>query len=342
MLKTKHKRLLTSHQNNETMKQEFKNENAKGISKARTSIYNALFYISTITTAICIAAVFVAMVYPKATIENAPYLCVISFLCALVIAHIIDFKINIRLGKMVIPEVIAWSTGRFNMSILRKTGAVLLACVWLFGVAASFVTSWGGSALAAGMASSFNAPMLNVVASAERKEVNKALQPHRDEITKIEGSILANTSANTSAEIKRLVKQKNEWAMVEANKIAAFWAQKGAKELQAAKNALSKTEARENLRADKIIADAENTSVKVTSQNENRTSIIWKFLTIIGTLPLIFGVLLVVSECADLVQIQLPKEVKQHPNGVGNGNVVGQRSGENERNEKRDALYTNP
>lgn len=319
------------------MKPTFNNANAKGISKARQGIYKALFYISTFTTAICIAGIIVSMISPTANIENSPWLWAGAFVGSFVLAHIIDFQINIRLGKMVIPELVAWWTGKFQFPVLRKVGAVLIGAVWVFGVSASFITSYDGSALAAGMAPTFTPPNLQGVANEERKAVSSAIAPYKDAVTKIEGSIAGDISANTSSEIKRLVKEKNAWAIAEANKIAAYYKKAHSKDLEAAKMALAKAEEREHGRAEKIIASVENNANQINNKNEQRTGLIWKFLTAIGTLPLIFGVFLVVAECADAVQAQLPND-QPNPNNKGGAS---QRTGD-EEHEKLDALYTNP
>jgi hypothetical protein len=187
------------------------------------------------------------------------------------------------------------------------------------------------------MAPTFTPPNLQGVANDERKAVSSAIAPYKDAVAKIEGSIASDIAANTSSEIKRLVKEKNAWAIAEANKIAAYYTKVHSKELAAAKTALSKAEEREHGRADKIIASVETSASQINTKNEQRTGLIWKFLTALGTLPLIFGVFLVVAECADAVQAQLPKD-QPNPNSKGGAN---QRTADDEH-EKLDALYTNP
>ena len=313
---------------------EFKNENARGMSKARASVRNLMFTVSSVTSGICLAAAVVAFAAPGSDFQAAPVAWVIGIVIGFAIATGIDFLVNIKLGKFAMSEVIAIHSGHFRFSFLRKLSAYITFAVVLTCFAISGLTSWDGSSLAAGMTPTFTPPSLQGIASKERSAVNESLKPYKDELSKVEAQVSASIAARTSGELSRLAKQGNAWAKAEISKIQGDVTKQYAKDLTKAKEALSKAEEREHGRADKVINDAETTAKAMNSQNQTRSTIIGSLLALIGTVPVIVGFLLLFAECSDSVARQIPRQQIQQTKDSG------QR--DNAHWAQNDAMYENP
>jgi len=313
---------------------EFKNENARGMSKARASVRNLMFTVSSVTSGICLAAAVVAFAAPGSTFESAPITWTIGIIIGFAIATGIDFLVNIKLGKFAMSEVIAIHSGHFSFGLLRKVSAYITFVVVLACFAISGLTSWDGSSLAAGMTPTFTPPSLQNVASKERSAVNESIKPYKDELLKVEAQVSASITARTSGELSRLSKQGNAWAKAEINKIQGEVTKQYSKDLNRAKDALSKAEEREHTRADKIINDAETTAKAMNNNNKTRSTIIGSLLALIGTVPVIVGFLLLFAECSDCVARQIPRTQIQQTKDSGQRNSA--------HWAQNDAMYENP
>lgn len=305
------------------MKQQFSNKYATGIRKPRRAIENAMLGISTITSGICLAGIAMQFISPGATFGTSPWLWAFTMVIGFGIAYVADFLINQRIGRFAMTELIAWGSGYFKFHPIRKLIAVIMASVVAFGVFVSFITSWDGSRITASMAPTVTPPMLSTVMQTERQVINSELAPYRKSVQDIEAKIKQSVSARTSGELQRLSAQGNAWAKSETAKITAEVERQYRSELAAAKTALAKAEEREQARADKVLTDTESRNKEVTAKNEERSSVIWNILTALGTLPLIFGMLLVFVECNEMVLAQIPKD---YDKAIGRTQGAGQRT----------------
>jgi len=297
------------------MKPTFSNKYATGIKKPRRAIENSMLGISTITSGICLAGILIQFVAPGANFSTSPWLWALATALGFVFAWVADFLINQRLGRFAITELIAWFSGYFEIPLIRKVNAVIFASIVAFGVFVSFVTSWDGSRITASMAPTVTPVMLSSVMQTERQTLNSELAPYRKSVADIEGKIKAAVTARTSGELQRLSSQGNAWAKSEIQKISSEIERQYSKELAAAKTALAKSEEREQGRADKVLNDAEGRNKEVTAKNEERVSTIWNILTALGTLPLIFGMLLIVADCNETILAQKPKVYARQATG---------------------------
>jgi hypothetical protein len=319
------------------MKNQFRNESAKGISKPLSQVENVFFAVSSIGTAICISAVLVSFVAPQTNIFSNPLLWAPFLAVSLVIASIIDFVIIKRIGRFAITEFLAWTSGAFYTPVQRKINTVLFLSIAIFGIVLSFISSYDGSSIAAGMAPTFSPANLSAVTNSERKAVNGIVSPYIAAVKAVENKITEAVKVKTSGELLRLSNGGNSWAKNEIMKIKDAAAKKYKKELQVAQSNLAKVEQREQSRADKVINHTEIATKQADTANQKRVGVIWKLLTFIGVLPLIFGVFLLVADCNNFVMMQLPKEfVTEKAKTAGNQNGPGQRSASFE------GLYSNP
>jgi hypothetical protein len=316
-------------------KPNFNNKYASGIRKPRRAIENAMLGISTITSGICLAGIAIQFISPGASFSSSPLLWALTMALGFSIAYVADFRINQWLGRFAITEIIAWMSGYFEIPMMRKINALIFGSIVAFGVFVSFVTSWDGSRITASMAPTVTPVMLSSVMQTERQMLNSELAPYRKSVSDIEGKIKAAVTARTSGELQRLSSQGNVWAKSEIQKISSDVERQYGKELAAAKTALGKAEEREQGRADKVLNDAEGRNKEVTAKNEERVSTIWNILTALGTLPLIFGMLLIVADCNETILAQKPKVYAKQANG---GKDPNQRSSEDMEAE---ALYQN-
>ena len=320
------------------MKKQFKNQNANGISKPLSNLQNIFLSVSALGSGICIAAMIISFIAPESTIFDSPMIWVPALVLAIAIASTIDFVIIKKVGKFAITECIAWWSGAFHTTIHRKVNTVIFLSIVAFGLVLSFTTSWDGSNIAAGMAPTFTPQSLQSVTNAERETVKQALKPYREAVKSIENKISESVKVKTSGELKRLSNHGNTWAKNEIAKIQDAVSRKYASELESAKIALAKAEDRENGRADKVIIHTEQATVQANKANTKRVGIIWKLLTAIGVLPLIFGFALLIADCNNTVTMQLPPEHIQKQQAQSNGGGVGP----GQRSDSFEGLYTNP
>jgi hypothetical protein len=271
-------------------------------------------------------------VSPDATIHTHTILWAFAIIAGLVIASLIDFVIIQKVGRFAVTELIAWRSGAFYTPALRRINAVLISSIVLFGLFLSFITSWDGASLAAGMAPTFTPKSVSLVTNQERQAVNEAVKPYRDAVKGLEYKISETVKAKTSGGLSRLAGHGNMWAKGEITKIEQAANREYAKELSNAKTALAKAEQREQNRADRVIASVETEATQAIQANNKRSIVINKLLVFIGVLPLIFGFLLLVAECNTFVMLQLPEDQQKQQNQGG----AGQRSGAFEN------MYTNP
>ena len=291
-----------------------------------------LFAASTLGSAVCLASILIAFVHPKATIYSDTLLWSFAIIAGLFVAALIDFVIIQKVGRFAVTEVIAWRSGAFYTPILRRINAVLISAIVAFGLFLSFVTSWDGASMAAGMAPTFTAKSVASVTGEQRKAVNEAVKPYRESVKSLEKRIGETVKVKTSGELSRLAASGNAWAKNEILKIEQQVARQYSKELARAKADLQAAEAREQNRADKVINSIETEAAQVNQANRQRATIINKLLVFIGVLPLIFGFLLLVAECNTNVMLQLPQDVKQ----ANAKQEAGQRS------DSCESMYTNP
>ena len=320
------------------MKNQFKNHYANGISSPLSQVRNAFFSVSTIGTAVCIASIALSFAAPDATFTTHALHWIICIGLALIPASIIDFVIIQKIGRFAITELISWISGAFYTPILRKVNTAFFVLIAGFGIFLSFVSSWDGSAIAAGMAPTFSAASLPDVVNSERQAVKEAVKPYKEAVKGIENKIAEAVKLKTSGELTRLAGQGNVWAKNEIASISNAVSKQHYSELTKAKSALEAAESREYSRSDKVINSTEKQAVKATEVNEKRSSVIWKMLAFIGVLPLIFGVFLLIAECNTIVMLQLPKEHVQKQQAAANGGTAGP----GQRSDSFENLYSNP
>lgn len=317
------------------MKKQFKNTFATGIDGPVKTLLNIFFTASSIGSGVCLGYIAAGFVYPSATFETHTTLFVVAMIIGLITASLVDFLMIKRLGRFAFAELLAWCSSGFVFSTQRKLNTIIFLSIAIFGIGLSFVTSYDGASIAAGMAPKLAASATTVdVVKSERAALASALSPYRKAVKSVKSEIKTAIDAKTSAALKQLINEGNQWAKGEKAAIKSKVERKYYSKLAAAQQALQDAEAREQSRTDKAIASASTSENEVKQANKERQTIVSKLLVAIGVLPLIFGVLLLVAEGNNLVTQQMPEKQKQKPTGSNAGARTGETSIQN--------LYANP
>lgn len=316
------------------MKKQFKNTFATGIDGPVKTLLNIFFTVSSIGSGVCLGYIAAGFVYPAATFETHTTLFVGAMIIGLITASLVDFLMIKKLGRFAFAELLAWCSGGFKFSAQRMMNTIIFLSIAIFGIGLSFITSYDGASIAAGMAPKLAASATTVeVVKSERAALSSALSPYRDAVKAVKSKIASEIDAKTSSALKGLISEGNQWAKGEKLKIEKAIERKYYSKLAAAQQALKDAEAREQLRTDKAIASASTSENEVKAANKERQTIVSKLLVAIGVLPLIFGVLLLVAEANNLVTQQMPDKEKPKPTG----SQAGPRTGET-----IESLYANP
>lgn len=316
----------------------FKNTFATGIDGPVKTLVNIFFTVSSIGSGICLAWIAAGFVFPSATYKTHPALFVGAAIVGVVVASIIDFLIIKKIGRFAFAELLAWVSGKFAFTPQRRLNTIIFLSIAAFGIGISFITSYDGSSIAAGMAPTLSASATTVdVVKSERAALTKVLKPYRQAVKAVKSEIAGEIDAKTSAALKQLISEGNQWAKGEKAAIKSKVERKYYSKLAAAQQALQDAEAREQLRTDKAIASASTQENEVKTANKERATIVSKLLIVMGVLPLIFGVLLLIAEANNLVTSQIPAKKEKKPTG-GNNGQAGPRTGE----PSIEDLYANP
>jgi len=313
----------------------FKNTFATGIDGPVKTLVNIFFTVSSIGSGICLAWIAAGFVFPSATYETHPALFVGATIAGVVVGSIVDFLVIKKIGRFAFAELLAWCSGKFEFTAQRKMNTIIFLSIAAFGVFLSFATSYDGSSIAAGMAPTISTSASTVdVVKSERAALASALSPYRKAVKSVKSEIKTAIDAKTSAALKQLISQGNQWAKGEKAKIKAGVERKYYSKLAAAQQALKDAEAREHGRTDKAIASASTSENEAKAANKERATIVSKLLIVMGVLPLIFGVLLLIAEANNLVAAQIPAKKPKQPTGGQAGPRTGETSIED--------LYANP
>jgi len=316
------------------MKKQFKNTFATGIDGPVKTLLNIFFTASSIGSGVCLGYIAAGFVYPEATFETHTALFVVAMIIGLITASLVDFLMIKRLGRFAFAELIAWCSSGFIFTAQRKLNTIIFLSIAIFGIGLSFVTSFDGANIAAGMAPTLAASATTVdVVKSERAALSSAISPYRKAVKSVKSEIQQQVKLRTTA-LDALIAKGNKWAPGEKARIIKVINAEYKTKLSAAEQALQDAEAREQSRTDKAIASASTSENDVKAANKERETIVSKLLVAIGVLPLIFGVLLLVAESNNLVTQQMPDKEKPKPTG----NNAGQRTGEN----SIESLYANP
>lgn len=297
-----------------------------GISSLDT-VSRACFWLSTISSAICIGyagyevskGYLPAYFYDPANFSSYYGLMLAVGAGSFKVCHLIDFYGIYKFVKLAVAEGVALASGRFEFTLIRIISLGIWSVVAAAFVFISFVTSYKGSDLVRIVSKPKENKAIAQVEklnSSSAKAISEAVAPFQVRYDAIAKRRDDELKAVGSAELRKLAKDGNEWAISELQTAEKRVRGKYDKELSAAdaklQAALADAKANQDKRDAIVLSSAESISRDYDDQN-GAMSII---LLCAGVLPLVIGVLLISVEVMTTVVEQIARGDAQAAKGA--------------------------